>query len=416
MTDYLERVIDYEISQVFSQLPALSIAGAKGVGKTETAKRRARTVYQLDRADTRTILQADPEVFLREPTPVLLDEWQLLPECWDTVRRAVDNGARPKSFLFTGSASPKAGVQTHSGAGRIVTLRMRPLTLSERGIAQPTVSLRNLLNGEREIDGICDMRAGDYAEAICQTGLPGFQHLHGRALRLSIDSYLRDVIDKDIVTQGYFTRTPHTLHAWLRSYAQATATTASYAQIVEGATADEPDKPSSETTRTYRDFLTKLWILEPLNAWQPLGAGWKRLTSSPKHHLVDPGFAARLLDLEADDLLRPGSGSIYGTLFESLAVLCVRVYAQALEATVGHFRTRAGEHEVDLVLQGRGGATVALEVKTANRVTDHDVKHLLWLRERAGTKMRAAAVLYGGRQAYLRKDGIAVIPLGCLGL
>lgn len=386
------------------------------MGKTETAQRLALTIYQLDQVDTRTILQADPRIFLQQPPPVLLDEWQLLPETWDTVRRAVDAGVRPGSFLLTGSASPKPGVQTHSGAGRIITLRMRPLTLSERGIATPTVSLRGLFAGEEAVTGSSDLTASDYADAICQTGLPGFQQLTGRALRLAVDSYLRDVMDKDISTQGYFTRTPHTLRAWLRSYAQATATTASYAQILEGATAGEGDKPSSETTRTYRDFLTKLWILEPLEAWQPLGSGWKRLTSSPKHHLVDPGFAARLLDLESQDLLTPAGANMYGALFESLAVLCVRVFAQALEATVGHFRTRAGEHEVDLVLQGRGGAIVALEVKTANRVTDHDVKHLLWLRERVGEKMRAAAVLYGGKQAYVRKDGIAVIPLGCLGL
>lgn len=386
------------------------------MGKTETAQRLALTTYQLDQVDTRTILQADPRIFLQQPPPVLLDEWQLLPETWDTVRRAVDAGVRPGSFLLTGSASPKPGVQTHSGAGRIITLRMRPLTLSERGIATPTVSLRGLFAGEEAVTGSSDLTASDYADAICQTGLPGFQQLTGRALRLAVDSYLRDVMDKDISTQGYFTRTPHTLRAWLRSYAQATATTASYAQILEGATAGEGDKPSSETTRTYRDFLTKLWILEPLEAWQPLGSGWKRLTSSPKHHLVDPGFAARLLDLESQDLLTPAGANMYGALFESLAVLCVRVFAQALEATVGHFRTRAGEHEVDLVLQGRGGAIVALEVKTANRVTDHDVKHLLWLRERVGEKMRAAAVLYGGKQAYVRKDGIAVIPLGCLGL
>lgn len=416
MSDYLKRVIDYEIAQVFPQLPALCIAGAKGVGKTETAQRLARTTYQLDQVDTRTILQADPRLFLQQPPPVLLDEWQLLPETWDTVRRAVDNGAPPESFLLTGSASPKPGVQTHSGAGRIITLRMRPLTLSERGIATPTVSLRGLFAGEEAVTGSSDLTASDYADAICQTGLPGFQQLTGRALRLAVDSYLRDLMDKDIFAQGYFTRTPHTLRAWLRSYAQATATTASYAQILEGATAGEGDKPSSETTRTYRDFLTKLWILEPLEAWQPLGSGWKRLTSSPKHHLVDPGFAARLLDLESQDLLTPAGANMYGALFESLAVLCVRVFAQALEATVGHFRTRAGEHEVDLVVQGRGGAIVALEVKTANRVSDHDVKHLLWLRKRVGQKMRAAAVLYGGKQAYMRKDGIAVIPLGCLGV
>ena len=333
MSDYLKRVIDYEIAQVFPQLPALCIAGAKGVGKTETAQRLARTTYQLDQVDTRTILQADPRIFLQQPPPVLLDEWQLLPETWDTVRRAVDAGACPESFLLTGSASPKPGVQTHSGAGRIITLRMRPLTLSERGITTPTVSLRDLFAGEQAITGSSDLTASDYADAICQTGLPGFQQLTGRALRLAVDSYLRDVMDKDIFTQGYFTRTPHTLRAWLRSYAQATATTASYAQILEGATAGEGDKPSSETTRTYRDFLTKLWILEPLEAWQPLGSGWKRLTSSPKHHLVDPGFAARLLDLESQDLLTPAGANMYGALFESLAVLCVRVFAQALEAT-----------------------------------------------------------------------------------
>ena len=145
---YHRRVVDDEIDELIAGLPALALEGAKGVGKTATASRRAGTARRLDERAQRSIAVADPARLLDGTPPVLIDEWQHVPELWDLVRRAVDAGAPAGRFLLTGSASP-AGLETHSGAARIVTVRMRPLALAERGGASPTVSLGSLLSGQR---------------------------------------------------------------------------------------------------------------------------------------------------------------------------------------------------------------------------------------------------------------------------
>ena len=162
---YLARVIDQEIDEL-TELAALSIEGAKGVGKTATASQRAKTVHNLDDPAFRTIAQADPQRLLDGTPPILIDEWQNIPSVWDLVRRAVDNGAQPSQFLLTGSAFPR-DLPAHSGAGRIVTLRMRPMALSERGIQQPTVSIEQLLLGDRyPLSGRSSITLEDYAQEI----------------------------------------------------------------------------------------------------------------------------------------------------------------------------------------------------------------------------------------------------------
>jgi predicted AAA+ superfamily ATPase len=151
---------------------------------------------------------ADPARLLESEPPILIDEWQYVPECWDLVRRAVDAGADPGRFLLTGSASP-AAVETHSGAGRIVNIRMRPLALSERGIARPSVSLGELLRGERPaIEGQTDLRLGDYVQEILRSGFPGMRHLSGRSLRAQLDGYLDRIIDRDFPELGHPIRNP----------------------------------------------------------------------------------------------------------------------------------------------------------------------------------------------------------------
>ena len=141
---YSPRIVDRELDELLTALPALALEGAKGVGKTATAERRVARIHRLEDPAQRELAEADPAAILAGPTPVLLDEWQHVPAVWDAVRRAVDDGATPGRFLLTGSAAPTRA-PTHSGAGRIVTVRMRPLALSERGIAEPTLSLRTLL-------------------------------------------------------------------------------------------------------------------------------------------------------------------------------------------------------------------------------------------------------------------------------
>ncbi len=199
------------------------------------------------------------------------------------------------------------------------------------------------------------------------------------------------------------------------------ASTASYEAIRDAATAGTADPPAKTTATRYRDWLTALWLLDPLPAWRAPGSTVWRLTAGPKHHLADPGLAAHVLEVEADDLLdgagrvAPGHGTLLGALFESLATLTVRCLAQTIEARTSHLRTQRGEHEVDLIVEGRGGRLVAFEVKLGASVIDHDVQHLHWLRDQMGERVKDLVVLTTGPAAYRRPDGVAVVPLGLLG-
>ena len=420
---YLRRIVDSELDELVPALPAIALEGAKGVGKTETALQRAATVHRLDDPAQRVIAEAAPGRLLEGTRPVLLDEWQRVPPVWDGVRRAVDAGAAPGSFLLTGSASP-VHPPTHSGAARVVTVRMRPLSLAERDLTESTVSLRKLLSGGRpDVRGTTDVSLSDYTREIVGSGFPGLRHLSGRPLRAQLDGYLRRIVDTDFEEMGREVRRPQLLQRWMAAYAAATATSTSYETIRDAATPGEADKPAKTTTIPYRDVLERLWIVDPVPAWMPTRNPVTRLTRSPKHHLVDPALAARLLGVGEDALLSgqdagppvPRDGTLLGHLFESLVTLSVRVYAQAAEAGVGHLRTAGGQQEVDLIVERDDRRIVAVEVKLSGAVDDRDVRHLKWLRERLGEDLLDAVVVTTGPQAYRRMDGVAVVPAALLG-
>lgn len=420
---YVRRIVDAELDELFGQVPAIALDGPKGVGKTTTAEQRAMGVAKLDSKSVRESIAADPELILGRQRPLLIDEWQKVPEVWDVVRRAVDADPEGGQFLLTGSASPQPGATAHSGAGRIGRLRMRPMTLSERGVSEPGISLRELLSGSRaKLDASSPLRVADYAHEILSSGFPALRGLAPRALRFQLDSYLRNAVDRDVPEQGLNVRKPESMLAWLRAYASATATTASYTQILDAATPGHTDKPARGTAIAYRDVLASLWLLDPVPAWMPTGSAMTRLGQAPKHHLADPALAARLLGLTLDALLDgkgtpigPQAGTMLGHLFESLVTLCVRVPAQAAEAEVAHLRTRNGDHEVDLVVVRDDGRVLAFEVKLANTVDDRDVRHLHWLANQMGDQLLDAIVINTGPSAYRRPDGIAVVPLALLG-
>jgi len=420
---YITRVVDCELDELLPQLPAIALEGPKAVGKTETARRRAKTIHQLDDPAQRAIVEADPARVLSGTPPLLIDEWQRVPSVWDTVRRAVDEGSPPSQFLLTGSASP-AAAPTHSGAGRIVTVRMRPLSLAERGLDAPIISLRDLLAGDRpEVAGRTNVRLDDYVDEIVRSGLPGLRSYRGRALRAQLDGYLNRIIDTDFEEQGLPVRRPETLRRWIAAYAAATATTTSFETIRDAATGGQQDKPSRSATQPWRDVLERLWILDPVPAWLPTQNYLNRLAQLPKHHLADPALAAAILGIDADALLKgveagpriPRSGLLLGRLFESLATLSLRVYAQAAEAQLRHLRLHGGSQEVDLIIERSDRRIIAIEVKLSRTVDEDDVRHLVWLREKIGADLLDAVVINTGPEAYRRKDGIAVIPAVLLG-
>ena len=411
-----------------SHISALSVWTVPGgVGKTTTALQRAGTVFELDRRETLEVISADPQRLVRAPAPVVVDEWQRYPTSWDIVRRAVDDDPRPGRFILTGSASP-AIRPVHSGAGRIVSIRMRPLSLSERwadpALWSPTVSLSELVTGSRPvIDGETAATLEDYVGEIVRGGFPGLQALSGRSRRAALSGYVDRVIDTDFVEAGHRIRNPGGLRRWMTAYAAASSTTASFERIRDAATSGHGDKPNRKATAPYIDTLERLWMLDPVPAWVPSRSRFAKLTIGPKHNLADPALAVTLLGLGVGALIEaspacppvPRDGTLLGSLFESLVALDLRIYAQACEANVRHLRKRGNQREVDLVVVRPDDRVVAVEVKLSQSVDDRDVRHLSWLRRELGEDLLDAVVITTGTTAYRRADGIAVVPAGLLG-
>ena len=422
--DYLPRVVDGELDELMSSLPAVVLEGPRAVGKTETARRRASEVFELDDPAQLEVVAADPGSLVGAVSgTVLIDEWQRHPPIWDFVRRQAERGAPAGRFLLTGSAIPTTQ-PVHPGSGRLVELRVRPMSLAERQIDSPVIGLAEMLSGDgRELTGTSAVTLPGYVDEILASGFPGIRPLTGRGRRAQLDSYLSRVVDRDFPELGLTIRRPATLRAWLAAYAAATSTTTTYNKLLGAATPGEAEKPAKTTTIAYRDVLERLYLVDPVPGWLPTRNRLSRLTQAPKHHLADPALAAHLAGIDAGALLRGEGpqqlmvrdGSFLGALFESLVTLSVRVYAQASEATVHHLRTRDGDHEVDLIVARRDERVVALEVKLHGAVDDTDVRHLLWLREQLGDDLLDTAVITAGERAYRRKDGIAVIPAALLG-
>ncbi len=423
LVPYQRRVIDDELDELLGDLAAIALEGPKGVGKTRTALQRSKTVHRLDDPAELAVAAADPTRLLDGERPVLIDEWQRLPEVWDLVRRAVDDGEPPGSFLLTGSALPDPPPM-HSGAGRIVSLQMRPLALSER-LQGATVSLSELLTGaQAPVTGTTEVVLTRYTEEILASGLPGVRSLSERARRLQLEGYVNRIVDRDIPDDaGVVIRNPAALRRWMAAYAAASSTTATFETIRDAASAGHEHKPSKKATQAYRDALTRVWVLDQVPAWIPSNNRLSELGQTPKHQLADPALAAQLLGVQASTLLAgqslgpavPRDGTLLGALFESLVTLSVRVYAARNEAKVGHLRTARGRREIDLIVERSDGSVVAIEVKLARTVSDGAGKYLTWLKDKLGDRVLDRVIVTTGPEAYRRQDGVAVVPLALLG-
>lgn len=421
--DYQPRVVDQLLSELVSGLPAVAVEGAKGVGKTASAGRLAASVLELDNEALRTNVAAQPSLVTRYAPPTLIDEWQLVPTVWDVVRREVDRDRVPGRFIMTGSASPADGARTHSGAGRIVRLVMRPMTLPERGVSTPTVSFTDLLTGAKpDVEGSTAIDLVDYTAEILASGLPGVRQDAIRWRARQLDSYIDEALDIEIPALGVNVRRPQALRAWLAAYASATATTTNYTAILNAATPGEADKISKPTAAAYRALLERIRLLDPLPAWIPSMNSMARLGQAPKHHLVDPALAAVLLGATQESLLDgsvagpvPRDGTLLGALFESLAVLTIRVFAEPSGVRVSHLRTNDNEHEVDVIVETPDHRVLAIEVKLSSAVRRDDVKHLNWLESQIGDRLIGKVLINTGAIAHRLPDGTAVVPLALLG-
>lgn len=417
--EYQARVVDRLLDELFPHLPAILLDGPKAVGKTTTAAQRAKTVRNLDNPAQSFLAESAPASLLAGETPILLDEWQRVPAIWDEVKRSIDEDFVGGKYLLTGSM-PDAS--THSGAGRIATIRMRPLSVAERHINQTTVSLGALLRGEKTPEGECGLDFEDYLGELMRSGFPAIRKLSGRPLKAALDGYLERVIDYDLREVGLSPRKPATLKSWLTAYAAATGTTASWETIRDAAGAGNKDTPAKSTVLPYRDALTRLRILDELPAWLPTKNRLKRVAQGSKHFLADPSLAMRLLNVDGETALASlgtedqfSDRPLIGRLFEALSILSIRTYAEANFAKTMHLRDTDGHHEVDVIIEREDGKIFAIEIKLAPQIKDSDFKQLHWLADQIGSDFIGGAVVYSGRFAFQR-NGMSVIPLGLLGM
>ena len=429
MAKHYDRLIEPYINKLMSDFPAIAIDGLKGIGKTVSAKRLAKTVFELDRVRDFDQVNNIPDILLTEAAPVLIDEWQRIPSVWDYIRRAVDDGAVPGKFLLTGSITC-TDTNIHSGAARIIRRRMYPLSLAERGLELPIVSIGEMLSSQKPfkipVSGTTGISSSNYINEIVISGLPGFRDLPDDSRKLAMESYFSNLLTHDFLQQGIRLRQPGILLRWLRSFAAATSTDAGYMEILDASTAGEGNKPSVKTVIAYREALENLWLLDELQPWvdgEEFISGLKR---TPKHYLADPAFSAYLLGLDAQILAGANGwptraerfnekyGSIIGRLFESLIHLTLNTYASINNAKLYFLKTHKGDHEIDFIIQ-KDLKIIAVEVKFSPTVSSADGKHLKWFIDKIGGDCIDAIIITTGAAAFRRDDGIAVVPAALLG-
>lgn len=420
---YIRRVLDEVLDTLLPYAPAIAIEGAKAVGKTATALQRAQDVLRLTRTVDMERVRGDVEGEIVSPHTLLIDEWQLYPPIWDAVRHSVDEDRRGGRFLLTGSAGPTRNVRIHSGAGRILRLRLRPLSFFERGICEPSVSIADLASGRSgKVGGAAHCGLNTYVEEIIRSGFPGIRDFPHPVRLEELDGYIARIFDHEMTESGHTVRRPQSLRKWMEAYAAASSTTAGYSEILDAAIPGESNKPSKSTALEYRETLERIFILDPVPGWSPALAPLSRATQAPKHQMVDPAIAARLMRIDEGALMKheggtftPKDGSLLGLLFESLVTLSVRVMIEPLRAHLYHLRTKGGRQEIDLIVELDNRRVLPIEVKLKEAVDDRDVRHLHWLESKIGDRVVDKVVVTTGRHAYRRADGVAVVPLALLG-
>lgn len=416
MPRYRPRIADRELTARLAGAGAVVIEGPRASGKTWTARQFAGSEVLLDVDEqARRLASLEPSQLLTGETPRLIDEWQLEPHIWNHVRRAVDDRQAKGQFILTGSAVPRDDVTRHSGAGRFSRLRLRPMSLFELGHSTGTISLKDLLGGEGMPGSEARLAVRDLARIVCVGGWPS--HLHGsttEAIRANRD-YLAEVGRVDVGRVNGVRHDPGRVERLIQSLARNVATCASLATIAADLGGPEPP-PTHRTARNYMTALERLMLVEDQPPWTPHLRSRSRLRMSPKRHFVDPSVATAALRAEPEHLIRDIEW--FGFLFESMVVRDLRVYAQAIDARVHHYRDNTGL-EVDAIVDAGPDRWAAFEIELGTRRIDAAARSLLKFADRVDTDRRgqpaALAVIVHDGYGYTRPDGVAVIPIGALG-
>ena len=417
---YLKRIADRVLQDRLAASGAVLIEGPKWCGKTRTALENSKShLFMQDPDKAISYLKAadtKPSLLLKGDTPRLLDEWQTAPVLWDAVRFMVDQRGKSGQFILTGSAVPKDNVVHHTGTGRISRLLMRPMSLYESMESNGSVSLKALFDGETEIDNFSTLTIEQITFAIVRGGWPASIGKSEKiALRHAID-YVEAIINTDVSRVDGIEKNPVRVRALLRSLSRNISTLATIRTIHDDIAMGDTDESISEKTISqYLRALDRIFVTENLPAWNPVLRSKTAIRTSPKRQFVDPSIAAAVLRLTPSRLLE--DFNYFGFLFESLCDRDLRIYAEAIDGQVFHYRDASGL-EADAVIALNDGRWAAVEVKLGSKEIEDAAVHLLELKNKVNTeKMREPSflmILTGSEIAYRREDGVYVVPLGCL--
>lgn len=414
---YRERVLDGELAHRLSAIGAVLIEGPKACGKTESAIQKAVTTYRFDvDSAARDAASVAPDLLLDRPSPVLLDEWQVVPTLWDQVRRAVDDRAPAKGlYILTGSATPRDDVNRHSGAGRIAIIQMRPMSLQESGHSTGQASLKALLAGDKVTAQDSGLTVPDIIDRICIGGWPALLDANTQEAGRWLRDYLNQIVLVDIQGLGARRRDPENIRRLLNSLARNVGTAAKVTALAKDVGGAE-GPVARATVAGYLDSLSRLRLTENSPAWAPHMRSATPLQSSLTRYFVDPSLAVAALGQGPTQLL--GDLNATGYFFENLVLRDVRIYAQKLGGQVHHWRDQ-NQNEVDVVVTLPDGRWGAFEVKMNPADADKAAAALLSFAEKvdqgkAGPPA-ALGVITSTGFAYRRPDGVTVLPIGTLG-
>ncbi len=414
--EYHPRIVDRELAERLEANGAVVVEGPRACGKITTAREVAASEVRLDVDDVaRRLARLDPARALTGATPRLIDEWQLEPAIWNHVRRAVDDRRLPGQFILTGSAIPADDATRHTGAGRLTRLRMRPLSLFELGRSSGEVSLAGLLDGQSGGADKSVIPVDDLAELICVGGWP--VNL-GRGTRIALranQDHLDEIRRLDIGNGDGRRRDPVRVGMLLRSLARNVATPAAIATLASD-TGEGVSAIKQHTAADYLRALERIMVVENQPAWPTHLRSRSVLRKRPVRHLADPSLAVAAVRATPARIAR--DLDFLGFLFESMVVRDLRVYAQAADAGVFHYREKGGL-EVDAIVQANDGRWAAFEVKLGDWRADAGARNLLRLADRVDPERMgepaALGVIVSSGYGYTREDGVSVIPIGALG-
>lgn len=427
---YLDRIADRLLEQRLEAFGAVQIKGPKWCGKTTTAEMHAQSVIKMQDPDRRegylATAQAKPSLLLKGAKPRLIDEWQVAPVLWDSVRHAVDEHREKGLFILTGSTVIEDENEEikHTGTGRISPMAMYPMSLYESKESNGLISVSELFNNpDLDIDGISsDLTIEKLIEAACRGGWPASLDVMSRSAKLLIaKDYVNVICEEDISRVDKHQRNPTIARLILRSYARNLCTLAKKSKMLADV-AFEMDSLSRSTFDDYLSAFERLFVIEDIDAWSPSIRSKTVIRSGKKRCLVDPSIAVAALGVSPDSLEL--DLNTFGFVFECLCMRDLKVYSQALGGKLSYYHDRMGL-EADAVLHLDDGRYALIECKLGSREIEDGAKHLLEIKRlikeaNANSNQQKLRlpdlliVITGGEIAYTRNDGVKVIPIGCL--